>query len=89
MRHVQNNGSRKKKSTKVEQLLKLQLGHMSTVAFMAGNEREENPPRLTTLRRAALASARQKMQAIREIDRLEGKHACYMALVTLRKSEKY
>ena len=48
------------KSMKVETLLKLQLGQTPNVPVMAGNEREENPPRLTTLRRAALASARKK-----------------------------
>ena len=78
-----------KKSTKTETLLKLQLGQMPTVPVMAGNEREENPPRLPTPRRAALASARHKMQAIRAIGRPEGKHACCMAPGTLRKSAKY
>ena len=33
---------------------------MPTGPVMAGNEREENPPRLPTLRGAALASAREK-----------------------------
>ena len=46
------------KNMKVEQLLELQLGHIPTVQVMTGNEREEKPPSLPTLRRAALASAR-------------------------------
>ena len=61
------------KSTKVETLLKLHQRQTPTVPVMIGNETEEKPPNLPTLRRAALASARQEMQAIRAMGRLEGK----------------
>ena len=50
---------------------------------------EEKPPYLPTPRQAALASARQEMQAIQAIFRLEGKYAFCIALGTIRKSEKY
>ena len=46
---------------------------MPTVPVMEGNEREDNLPRLPTPRQAALKIARQKMQAIRVIGRLDGK----------------
>ena len=39
-----------------ERLLKHPLGQNPTVTLMSGNERDEKPPRLPTLRRAALAS---------------------------------
>ena len=48
------------KSMKGEKLLKHQLGQMPTVPVMTGIEREDNPPRLPTPTRAALASARKK-----------------------------
>ena len=56
---IWKNGSCRK-SSKVETLLKIQLGQIQTVPDMSGNEREENPPRLPTPRRTALASAGQK-----------------------------
>ena len=59
-----------KKSTKGGVILKKALGKMPTVTVMPGNVREENTPRLLTPRRAYLESARQKMQAIREMRRL-------------------
>ena len=43
---------------------------MLTMPAMAGNEREENPPRLLTPRRAALPSARQNEGYLR--NRLTG-----------------
>ena len=79
----------RKKSTKGEHLFKNQLGQMLTVSVMSENEKEDNPPHPPTPRRAALESARQEMQAIRVIGQPEEKNACCMALVTLRKSEKY
>ena len=77
------------KATKAEQLLKLQLGKTLNVPVMAGNEREEKPPRPPNLRRAALATARQKRQTTRSIVQKEEKHACCMASGTLRNSKKY
>ena len=78
-----------KKSTKAEQLLKLQLGQIPTLPLIEQNKREDKPPRLPTPRRAALTRARQKMQAIQEISRPEGKHSCFVAPVNLHKSAKY
>ena len=71
------------KSTKAETLLKIHLGQTPTVPVMAGKERENKPPHLPTPRQAALASARQKIQAIRVIGRPEVNHACCMAPGTL------
>ena len=48
------------KSTKVETLLKIQLGRTPTGPVMEGIEREEKPPRLPTPGRAVLESAGQK-----------------------------
>ena len=64
------------KSTKAETVLKIDLVQPPTVLVVSGNESEDNPPRLPTQRRAALASVRQEMQAIQAIGRSEGKHAC-------------
>ena len=62
---------------------------MPTAPVMVGNERKENTPCLPTPRRAAMASARKKIQATRSIDRPEEKHACCTAPGTLRNSTKY
>ena len=48
----------------METLLKLQLGQTPNISVMEVNKKEENPPRLPTPRQAALASARQEIQAI-------------------------
>ena len=77
------------KSTKVETFIKLQLSQMPNMSVIAGNESEENPPRLPTLRQATLERAIQIMQDIRAIVRLEVKHACCMAPGTLQKSVNY
>ena len=70
-------------------LLKHPLGNNPTVTFTLGNEMEENPPRLTTPRRAALVSARKKMHAIRVMLRPDLKiHACCMAPDTPLRSVK-
>ena len=56
---------------------------------MAGRKREEHPPHHPTPRRAALASAREAMQAIREMRLLEKiRHAWCMAPDTLQNSVK-
>ena len=77
------------KSTKVETFIKFQLSQMPNMSVIAGNESEENPPRLPTLRQATLERAIQIMQDIRAIVRLEVKHACCMAPGTLQKSVNY
>ena len=78
-----------RKYTKEETLLKLHRGQTPTVPVMSGNKMEENPPRLPTLGRAALASVRKQIQSIRAIVWPEGKHAYCMSPGTLRKSVKY
>ena len=60
----------KNKYAKEEHLIKPPLGKIPTVPVIAVNIREENPPLQPTPRRAALASARKIMQAIRLIVRL-------------------
>ena len=76
------------KYTKAETLLKTHIGQTPTVPVMAVNEMEEKPPYLPTPRQAALASARQEMQAIQAISRPEEKHAFCMVTGTLQKSVK-
>ena len=72
----------------VEKLIKLQLGQIPTVPVMAGNEGGEKPHRLPTLRKAVLASERQKMQDIQTIGLPEENHACCISSGTLQNSAK-
>ena len=70
--------------------LKKYLGQMPTVTVMSGREREENTTRLSTLRRAALASERQKIQSLQVRRRpVQIKHACCMAADIPRSNVNY
>ena len=72
---------------KEDHLLKPPQGRILAVLFMAGNEREDDPPRLPTPIRTSRVSARKNMQAIQEIRRTE-KNGCRMAPETPQKSVK-
>ena len=52
---------------------------MPNMSVMVGSKRDQKPPRVTTPRRATLASAIKIMQAIQTIGRPEEKHACCMS----------
>ena len=65
---------------------KKKLGQIPTMTVMSGNKREDKPPRLPTLRRAALASARKNIQAIQVMGLPVQKiNACYIAPDTTQK----
>ena len=62
---------------------------MTTMPVMAGHEREENPPRQRTQRRATLEISIKTMQAIQAVRRPVKRHVCCMAPGNLKRSVNY
>ena len=59
------------------------------MSVLEGNVRDEKSPCQPTLRRAAMESVRQIIQAIKVIGQPVQKHAWCIVPSTLRKSQKY
>ena len=77
------------KPIKGERLLKHPKGQILTILFTEENIREDIQPLQTTLRRSALASARETMQDSGMMLRLVKTYACSIALSISQRNAKY